>query len=119
MRFQYVALLAHSLLGWAICGTTVGVGRQFFSMELTLIAHAAVAPLAFGLLTWQYFRRFPIASPATTALTMVGVVMGLDALVVAPFLEGSYAMFGSILGTWVPLALILVSSWITGRVASR
>ena len=49
------------------------------------------------------------------ALTMLAVVVGLDALLVAPFLEHSYAMFGSVLGTWVPFASIFAASYLVGR----
>jgi hypothetical protein len=83
------------------------------------LIHAVVAPVAFGLLTWRYFKRFPEYSAAATSLTMVGIVVGLNALVVAPFLERSYAMFGSVLGTWVPFACILVASYLVGRAAGR
>jgi hypothetical protein len=43
----------------------------------------------------------------------------MDALVVAPFIEHSYAMFGSVLGTWVPFALIFAASYLVGRGARR
>jgi hypothetical protein len=114
-----VILAIHGILGWAICGTTIGVGRQFMSMEATLLVHAAVAPLAFGLLSWHYFARFPGSPPGSTSLAFLGIVVGLDGLVVAPFIEESYAMFGSVLGTWVPFALILISSYVAGRSMSR
>jgi len=78
-----------------------------------------VAPLAFGLLTWSYFRRYPTASASATALTLLGIVVGLDALVVAPLFERSYAMFHSVLGTWIPFASILASSYLVGRATGR
>jgi hypothetical protein len=112
-----ISLVIYGLAGWAICGATIGIGRQLLPMNVTLIVHAAVAPLAFGFLTWRYFRRFPKSSPGATALAMLGIVIGLDALVVAPFLEGSYEMFRSVMGTWVPFALILVSSYLVARAA--
>jgi hypothetical protein len=112
---ERIILVVHALVGWAICGGTIGLGRQAMSMEATLIVHAALAPLAFGLLSWHYARRFPQVAPATTSLTMLGVVIGLDALVVAPFMEHSYAMFRSVLGTWIPFALIFVASFVVSR----
>ncbi len=84
-------------------------------MQTTLWVHAFVAPIAFGLLTAHHFRRFPAASPVTTALAMVGLVVALDALLVAPVLERSWAMFRSILGTWVPFASIGAASYLAGR----
>jgi proline iminopeptidase len=56
---------------------------------------------------------------AGTASTLAGTAAFLDAIVVAPFLERSYAMFGSPEGTWVPMALILASSAATGSLLSR
>jgi len=39
----------------------------------------------------------------------------LDVLVVALLTERSFAMFASPSGTWLPLALIVAATWITGR----
>ena len=118
MKIQGILIL-HALVGWAICGATIGVGRRVVSMEATLLIHAVVAPLVFGLLTWLFFRWFPASSALAVALTMVAVVVGLDALLVAPFLERSYAMFGSVLGTWVPFASIFGASYLVGRAGKR
>ncbi len=114
---NHTSLLVHALVGWAICGGTIGIGRQVASMDTTLLIHAVVAPLVFGLLTWHYSRRFPESSAASTSLAMVGIVVGLDALVVAPFVERSYAMFTSVIGTWLPFASIAAASYLVGRVA--
>jgi hypothetical protein len=114
-----VHLAIHALVGWAICGATIAVGRQLVSMDTTLWIHSVVAPLAFGLLTWHYVKRFPVASATATSLSMLGIVVGLDALLVAPFFERSYAMFQSVLGTWVPFASILVTSYLVARFARK
>ncbi len=54
------------------------------------------------------------------ALTMVGLVVGMDALVIAPFLEGTYVMFRSVLGTWVPFALVFAATYsVTAAARSR
>jgi hypothetical protein len=42
-------------------------------------------------------------------------VVALDSLVVAPFIEHSYAMFRSALGTWIPFTLIVAASYSIGR----
>ena len=114
---KHASVVVHGLVGWAICGATIGVGRQLASVEITLLIHVVAALLAFGLLTWHHFRRFPESSAASTSLTMVGIVVGLDALLVAPFLESSYAMFKSVIGTWLPFASIAAASYFVGRVA--
>jgi hypothetical protein len=38
-----------------------------------------------------------------------------DALLIAPFIEKSYEMFTSFLGTWLVFILIFSSTYITGR----
>ena len=109
---RQTSVVIHGLVGWAICGASIGIGRQLFPMNVTLIIHAVVAPLAFGFLTWNHIRRFPESSPRTIAFSMVGLVIGLDAGVVAPLFERSYEMFRSVLGTWIPFALILAASYL-------
>ncbi len=108
-------LAIHALVGWAICGATIALGRQLVSMQLTLWIHAVVAPVAFALLTRHHFKRFPDSSPVKTAFVMLAIVVGLDALLVAPVFERSYVMFTSVLGTWVPFASIFMASYWTGR----
>jgi hypothetical protein len=113
------SVIGHALAGWLVCGATVGAGRQILSLHATLIVHAAVAPLAFGLLAWHHFTRYPDSPPVATALAMLSIVVGLDALFVAPIVERSYAMFGSLLGTWLPFLLIFAATYLVGRIAGR
>jgi succinate-acetate transporter protein len=108
------AFVGLALLGWAICGSTIAVGRQFLSMPDTLLVHAIVAPIVFALLSTHFFSRYPAASPLGTSLGFVGIVVGLDAFVVAPLIEHSYAMFTRPLGTWIPFASIWLSSFLVG-----
>jgi hypothetical protein len=108
------SVAAHGVVGWVICGSTIAIGRQFLSMTSTLIVHAIVAPIVFALLAMHFFSRHPNAPPLRTSLTLVGVVIGLDAFVVAPVIERSYAMFTSPLGTWIPFASIWLASFIVG-----
>ncbi|HEU4384496.1 MAG TPA: hypothetical protein VFR85_13500 [Anaeromyxobacteraceae bacterium] len=104
---------------WAACGLTMALGRAAFGLEVALAVHLAAAPVFSFLATvlcWNH-RRHP--GPLGTAALMAGVPAGLDALVVAPFLERSYAMFASPVGTWIPLALIFLASLATARLLSR
>lgn len=116
---RHISLAVHGLIGWAICGATVGIGREVMPITVTLIVHAVVAPLAFGLLTWNHVKRFPESSPLATGLFMVALVIALDALVVAPFFEHSYEMFRSFLGTWLPFLLILAASYFAARIGRQ
>jgi hypothetical protein len=47
-------------------------------------------------------------------VAITGFVIALDALVVAPLIERSYAMFRSFIGTWLPFAAIFLASWAAG-----
>lgn len=112
-------IVAYPLIGWAICGTTVGIGRRLIDMHTTLVVHAIVAPLAFAVLSALFFRQFPGSSPVRIASAFLSVVMALDVLLVAPLFEHSFSMFGSVLGTWFPLALIFAAVLIVGRYFGR
>ncbi len=116
---KWMSLIVHGLVGWAVCGATIGIGRQVVSMRATLAIHLVVAPLAFALLTWSHFKRHPRSGPLQTSLALVGLAIGLDAFLVAPVFEHSYAMFGSIVGTWVPFGLIWLASLRVGLMASQ
>ncbi|MEE9465560.1 MAG: hypothetical protein V3W14_08340 [Candidatus Neomarinimicrobiota bacterium] len=115
---QALVVLAHGIVGWAWCGALIGIGRQLFSMEAALIIHAIGGPLGFSLIAWFYFRRFGYTTPLQTAAAFLGVVVTLDLLLVAPVFEGSYAMFTSTLGTWLPFALIFTAVNVTGQLAA-
>jgi hypothetical protein len=52
-------------------------------------------------------------------LVAVSTPLLLDAVLVAPFLERSFAMFRSAAGTWLPLAAILGASAATAAGLAR
>lgn len=107
-------LLAPALAGWALCGATVAAGRAVTSLRNALIVHAAAAPVIFAAASWVYFSGHPATTPLQTATVYTALVIALDAGVVAPLLEKSYAMFTSVLGTWLPFALIFGATYLTG-----
>jgi hypothetical protein len=47
-------------------------------------------------------------------VSFTAMVMLLDALVVAPLFERSYAMFQRVIGTWLPFGSIFVTAWAAG-----
>jgi hypothetical protein len=53
-------------------------------------------------------------NPVLRAMVLTGIVVILDAVVVAPIFERSYAMFRSFIGTWMPFAAIFLASWAAG-----
>ena len=109
-----VIIAFHAIVGWAFCGAIVAIGRQFFSMQTTLVIHAIGAPIGYVLLSLLYFSKFGFTSPLQTAALFLSVVVGLDLLLIAPVLEKSFAMFASVLGTWIPFLLIFAATYATG-----
>ena len=116
-RLAWTAALA--VLGWALCFATIGIGQAVTTIDTTLIVHAILAPLFFIGLSWLYFRRFPQAQPLTTAVAFTGIVMLLDFFLVALAILRDLAMFGSVLGTWIPFASIFAATYLTGLFATR
>jgi len=92
----------------------MGIGMAATTLQVALIIHAVGAPVYFGAVSYVYFTRFNYTRPIPTAFVFVGFVMILDFLVVGLLINRSLAMFGSLLGTWIPFALIFVSPFVTG-----
>ena len=113
--YKGVVVALHAVAGWAYCGMLIGIGRQFLSMHATLVVHAIGAPIGFALISLFYYRRFAFTSPWQTAISFLGIVVAPDLFLVAPLFEKNYAMFTSVLGTWVPFALIFSATYFTGR----
>lgn len=111
-------LLSHGVFGWALCGAAMGVLLQLTSVGVAQAIHAVLAPAFFVLIGWHYFRARGAREPFSTALFWTALVVGLDLFIVAGALQHSLAMFGSIVGTWLPFALIFLASWATGGVMS-
>ena len=91
-----------------LCGATIGLGRKLTTLRSALIAHAIAAPLLFAIVSVLYFRWFDGTGPAATAAVFVVIVFLLDVFVVALLVERSFAMFRSVLGTWLPFAPIFL-----------
>jgi hypothetical protein len=107
-------ILIHALIGWALCAATIGIGMATTSVENALIIHAAGAPVFFAVVSLYYFRRYHYTTPLQTALIFIAVVMAMDFFVVALLVLKSVDMFRDPLGTWIPFALIFLSTYITG-----
>lgn len=109
----------HALVGWALCGTIMGIGPTFMSMQTTLIAHAVGAPIIFSAVSLVYFTRFNHTTPIQTALIFVGFVIFMDFFLVALLILKSLEMFSSPIGTWIPFILIVTSTYLTGKFVNR
>ncbi len=117
-RSTFIAI-AHGLAGWALCGVVMEVGMKVTTAERTLVVHAVAAPVIFAAISLVYFHRRDSWPPLLAAAVILGVVAAMDVFVVALLVERSLAMFGSILGTWLPFLLIFLSTWLTGVAVRR
>jgi hypothetical protein len=115
MNAQKIAIiLTHAFLGWLLCFATIGIGMAVTTMQTTLIIHAILAPLFFAAISYFYFRRFHFTTPLQTAVIFIAFIMLMDFFVVALLINRSLEMFTSLLGTWIPFALIFLSTYLTG-----
>ena len=116
---QIVITIAHALVGWALCGATMGIGMAVTTLRRALIIHATAAPILFGAISCVYFTHFAYATPLVTALTFVGLVIAMDFFVVALLIQRKLEMFKSIGGTWLPFALIFSATYGVGCLISN
>ena len=116
---RFAIIVAHAIVGWGFCGSIIGIGRQLVSMQTTLVIHAIGAPVGFAVISLFYFRKFGFTSPMRTAALFLSIVITLDLLLVAPVFEKSFAMFASVLGTWIPFALIFAATYVTGLLTAK
>ncbi|MGE5378278.1 MAG: hypothetical protein ACM3XO_24730 [Bacteroidota bacterium] len=115
MNAQKIAIiLAHAFLGWLLCFAAIGIGMAVTTLNNALILHAILAPMFFAAISYFYFRRFSFTTPLQTALIFIAFVMVMDFFVVAILINRSLEMFTSLLGTWIPFALIFLSTYLTG-----
>ena len=92
----------------------MGIGMAAMSLSNALVVHAVAAPIFFSIISLMYFRKFNYTQPLQTALIFVGFVIVVDFFVVALLINRSLEMFTSLLGTWIPFALIFTSTYLTG-----
>jgi hypothetical protein len=116
---KYFVILVHAFIGWMLCAATMGIGMAVTSLNNALIIHAILAPIFFAGISWIYFRKFNYTSPLQTATIFIAFVIAMDFFVVAMIINRSFDMFASLLGTWIPFALIFTSTYMTGIFVTR
>ena len=112
---QALLMAGHAAVGWALCGAVMGVGLKTMSQRAALIVHGVAAPAIFVVVSAVYFSRFAYTGAFATAAAFVAVIIFLDVVVVCMMIRKTFDMFRSIPGTWLPLALIFLATWLTGR----
>jgi hypothetical protein len=110
----WVYLIGLALVLWGACGGVISIGRRLWSIDKTLRVHVVAAPLVAIVLAATHKELAPAFDPLLRAASLTAIVMLLDALVVAPLFERSYAMFQSVIGTWLPFGAIFVAAWAAG-----
>jgi hypothetical protein len=116
---KIIIILAHAFVGWMLCFATIGIGRVVTTMQITLIIHAILAPLFFAVVSLVYLRKFKLTTPLKTAAIFISFVIAMDVFVVAMLINKSFEMFTSLLGTWLPFALIFASTYATGILVTK
>jgi hypothetical protein len=96
----------------------MGIGMALMPLQSALVVHVVLAPVFFTALSILYFRKYHYTAPLATAVIFLLFVVIVDFFVVALLINRSLDMFGSALGTWIPFALILISTYVTGRVVT-
>ena len=109
MAWEYLSVLI-----WGACGGVIYVGRRLWSNDTTLRVHMIAAPIIAFLCAAVHAAIAPGFDPLTRAMAMTLIIIALDAFVVAPLFERSYAMFQSVIGTWVPFVAIFVAACVAG-----
>jgi hypothetical protein len=113
---SWAYLFGLGLVLWGACGAVIAVGRRIWTLDTTLKIHLVAAPILSFVLSAVHRLCAPGFDPALRALAITTLVVFLDAVVVAPIFERSFAMFRSLIGTWIPFAAIFLASLAAGIV---
>ena len=116
---NFIIVIGYALVGWGLCGATIGIGRNLTSMENALIINAIAAPAFFIIISMFYFKKVNQFSPLFLATFFLGFVVLMDIVIVATLIEKDYSMFKSIIGTWIPFLAIFLSTYITGKMTTK
>ncbi len=112
----FLILVLTAIAAWAACALTMAIADSLVSTESALVIHALFTLVWFALAAGWYRRRHAWPGPKAIALTNLATVVVLDVVVVAGLVLNSFEMFDSVMGTWLPFALVLVGSWAAARV---
>jgi hypothetical protein len=114
-----VIIAAHALVAYVFCGAIVFIGRQFWTMETTLIVHAIGVPVVYFFVSLIYFTYFSYTTPLQTAAIFTLSAILLDVIIVATIIERSYDMFGSLIGTWIPFGSMFLTTYLVGILITK
>jgi hypothetical protein len=92
----------------------MAVGRRLCGLRTALYVHVVAAPALAFLASAIHKLIAPGFDSLLRAAVVTGLVITLYTVVVAPIIERFYAMFRSLIGTWLPFAAIFLASWAAG-----
>lgn len=116
---QWLTILVHALVLWALCGAIMFIGMIIWPMDTTLIVHTIGAPIIAGVISLIYFTKFNNTTPLQTAIIFVAFVILVDFFLIAMVINKSFEMFQSFIGTWLPFTLIFLATYVTGTLISK
>ena len=97
----------------------MGIGPLLTNMKTTLMVHLILGPIGFGLLSVFYHKKFGYTRPLVTAAVFLLFVAGMDFLLVGLIILKSLEMFTSVIGIWLPFALIFLFSFGGGALVEK
>jgi menaquinone-dependent protoporphyrinogen oxidase len=111
-------LLAHGVVGWSVCAGIMFGLLQVMNSTGAVIVHDIAVPIVFGAVAWHYFGRRGARSPLVAATTFALLTVALDSAIVAGLVQQSFAIYASLVGFWLPVALIFLVTWAVGGLMS-
>lgn len=111
------AIALHALVLWVLCGAVMGM--VFLPLGTRLVVHAVAAPVFAAVISAAYTARFGYTGPLATAAAFLAFIAVVDFFLVALIVNRSLDMFRSVLGTWLPFALIFAAAWGAAEIVQR
>jgi menaquinone-dependent protoporphyrinogen oxidase len=109
-------VFAHALGGWAACAAIMAVLLRVASPGVAVALHTVAVPFVFLRVARRYFRPDGARDPLPVALAFAALVALLDLVFVSGAAHQGLAIFRSVFGMWVPLASIVLVTWVTGAI---
>jgi multidrug transporter EmrE-like cation transporter len=116
---ESLILLVHAIIIYFVCFAVMGVSMAAVPIDTALVVHAAAAPFVSAIFSFIYFKKFNYTNPLITATVIMATVILLDFFLTATIILQDYAMFYSLIGTWIPFALIFTGALLVGYYVNR
>lgn len=111
-------LLLHGIAGASVCAALMALLLGAGASTAAIVIHALAAPMVFAWVAVHYFGARGARDPLPTALTFTGLMALFELAVVAGLVQGSLDMLRSVVGSWLPFALVFAVTWAIGEIMS-